>query len=300
MVEELKKRTFPTCPSGTYVGTGEVEGYCMVLLPEQDTVHYRRKEAFAHANQSAIKQALKRAFDLAKDKAPNCGDCIATMSIVLSAPKEEKPYTESTPVSGLPQSAAHLIPKDPNAKYRIVVVSVTWTVRWVCLAEGSIEFAPNDAVVSTGSKIYIGNQAFDFGAPQPSKHNIVIKEAKYDQADNSRLKVETFHSRLDEKIREVTQQVQYQLWSELEAAVLQLPLCPPECSNNDMSITVGYPKPFFVKYKEVVTQKEGTAYEVVDGTYQAIKKMFDQTCYYITGEWSWSCQRNCDVVTKRK
>ncbi len=296
VVKELQ-----SCPTGMYMGSGEVEGYSLVMLPEQDTVNFRRRDAIESASRTATMSALKRAYEVARDKSPNCGDCIATISIVLTSPKEEKPYTEATPVAGLPQGAMHMVPKVPaGTKYRIIVVSVTWTARWVCLPVEGIEFAANDGVVPSGQKIYIGNQSFDFGAPQPSRHNTVVLNSKFDQADHSRLKEETFLSRVDEQIRQMTQQINSKMWIELETAILHLPKCPPECANGDMSITIGYPKPFLVTYKKKVKKIDTPAYEMLDGTYQRVTKLVDSTCFEITGEWSWSVQRNCTSNDSKK
>ncbi len=299
MKEEIKE--LKSCPVGMYMGTGEVEGYSLVLLPEQDTVNFRRKDALESASRTATKAALMRAYEVAKDKAPDCGDCIATISIVLSSPKEEKPYTEATPVAGLPQTAMHLVPKVPaGTKYRIIVVSVTWTVRWVCLPADGIIFAANDAVIPSGVKTYIGNQAFDFGAPQPSRHNTVSYSIKFDQAQQKRIKEDTFLSRVDEQIRAVSAQVNAKMWAELENAILHLPKCPPECGESDMSITIGYPKPFMVTYKKKVIKVEVDGYEIVDGKYHPLKNLVDSTCFDITGEWSWSVQRNCTPLDTKK
>ena len=297
MKEEVKE--LQSCPTGMYMGSGDVEGYSLVMLPEQDTVNYRRRDAIESAGRTATHNALMRAYEVAKDKAPNCGDCTATISIVLTSPKEEKPYTEATPVAGLPQGAMHMVPKVPaGTKYRIIVVSVTWTARWVCLPEG-IEFAANDGVVPSGQKVYIGNQAFDFGAPQPSRHNTVSLKTNYDQAEQTRIKEETFFARADEQIRGMGQQVNQKMFAELETAILHLPKCPPECSNSDMSITIGYPKPFQVTYKKKIKKVDQPAYEMVDGTYQRVNKLVDSTCFEIMGEWSWSVQRNCQNDKKK-
>lgn len=299
MKEEAK--VLQSCPTGMYMGTGEVEGYSIVMLPEQDTVNYRRKDALESAGRTATHNALMRAYEVAKDKAPNCGDCIPTISIVLSSSMEEKPYTEATPIAGLPHAAQHMIPKvAPGTKYRIIVVSVTWTARWVCLPTEGIEFAPNDGVVPSGQKIYIGNQAFDFGAPQPSRHNTVSMQSKYDQADQSRIKEETFLSRADEQIRAMGPQVMAKMWAELENAILHLPKCPPECNNSDMSITIGYPKPFLISYKKRVKKIDTPGYEMVDGNYQQVTKLVDSTSFEILGEWSWSVQRNCVANDNKK
>ena len=299
MKEVIKE--IQSCPIGMYMGSGDVEGYSLVMLPEQDTVNFRRKDALESAARTATHNALMRAYEVAKDKAPNCGDCIATISIVLSSPKEEKPYTEATPVAGLPQSAMHLVPKVPvGTKYRIIVVSVTWTVRWVCLPADGITFAPNDAVIPSGVKTYIGNQAFDFGAPQPSRHNSISMSMKFDQAEQRKIKEETFLGRVDEHIRSMAQQVNAKMFSELESAILHLPKCPPECGESDMSITIGYPKPFLVTYKKKVTKVEQDTYEHLDGVFQRVKKLVDSTCFDITGEWSWSVQRNCQANDPKK
>ncbi|MEI6816100.1 MAG: hypothetical protein WCL14_05790 [Bacteroidota bacterium] len=296
------KHITPLLPMGTYIGSEIIEGYEILLLPEMDTP-YRRNEALKKAEHNAIKEALKRAYELSKNGAPDCEDgFVPAMSIIMSAPKEEPGYTEEINVKGLPPEAAALAPKYPSPagqKYKIVAVSMEWTARWVILPASGINFPENDGIIPSGIINYIGDTPIDFGCPKPIKNNIVIRDMIYDQVDHVHVPLETFKTNLNAQVEKIRKETETAVFEELEMGIMYLPRCPLDQVSGGLSITIGYPKTYAIIYKEIKYHIEKQEY-IPDPTLGRVLAtvLHDQFRYEISGEWSWSVQRTCLAPAK--
>ena len=194
----------------------------------------------------------------------------------------------------LPQAAQSLIPRpQPNAepaKYKIIVSSVIWTARWVCLPKDGIIEPPDEGAILSGSKTFLGNKVFDFGCPHPFRSNIIAVNRESQTANNKRNTVDRTRQEMVNTVRSVEQEVNNTLFQELNQAIRTLPKCPPECPPGEMSIMIGYPAPFLVTSKELITQVDRDGY---DEKYQRVIVPTDILNYTVHGEWSWSVQRAC-------
>src|SRR5665213_1374508 len=195
-------------PKSVYLGSDSVEGYSLILLPEMDT-EYRHDVAVKTISANIVNEALKKAFELSKTKAPDWKDGIPALSITFSSPKEGKPIGDQVSVAGLPPGAASLKQGvKEGQRYKIIVVSLIWVARWVCLPKEGIEFAGNNETVPSGKETFIGNQAFDFGVPQPVRHNIIKTSSIFRQEESRKKSKEAFQADIDYQAEPLKRQLE--------------------------------------------------------------------------------------------
>ncbi len=280
-------------PIGVYIGSDIIEGYAR-LHPEEMEMPPKRREANEHAVYMANKAAIDKAIALSKVISPPVheGGKVA-LSIRLSPPKYDKPYTQVTPIALLPNEAASLAKGvkegDP---FVIIAVSVMWTARWICLPDGGIEGLPKDSVTASSAKTHIGDKVFDFGCPQPMFDKVIVKESNHVHRELKRYTQEDFRRDYVRFKSEMERSLEQEVMMQLHNALRQLPKCPAECPETQMSITLGYPETFSITTEETVTVQYKREY-VYTPKIEAVDVPYDVLTYHVIGKWSWAVQRAC-------
>jgi hypothetical protein len=293
--EKIKKEIL--YPKVVYIGSDTVEGYSIIHLPEMDT-EYRHDVAVKSITTNIINEALKKAMELSKNSKPVWEDGITTLSITLTNPKEGKPMNDQVSDAGLPPGALatrRLIKE--GQRYRILVVSLTWTARWVCLPKEGIEFPENNEIEMSGKETQIGNKVFDFGVPKPVKHNTVRIIHQLKQSETRKTKLSSFLAEVQQYENSYKGQLEIKLYTELTEAINHLPVCPNGVTDGELSITIGYPTPYYFGTEE----KSYTFMEYEYGYNDAVPPQYvkkeiptERPLFEIKGEWSWSVQRDCE------
>ncbi len=280
-------------PTGVYIGSEIIEGYAK-LLPEEMEILSKRREAIQLATFEANKAAIEKAYLLSEGKKPLSEDNVVTLSIRISPPKEEKPYTETTPVHLLPAPAiATLKITRHGEKYNLIVVSVVFTARWICLPEGSIPGLPKDTVTASKGVTHIGNNRYDFGCPHPSMDNII--ELEKIEICVKPAPVKAFVEKYSAFDTAFVKELELHLFNQLFPAIQTLPKCPIECPETDLSVTIGYPQTFVATGEEQIEILERQENLIMPPALQPAMTTvrFEQFNYVMKGKWSWSVQRTC-------
>lgn len=280
-------------PKGVYLGSEIIEGYGKLLTDEVDILS-KRRAALQAAILDANKAAIQKAFLLSKGKEPVCEGSVATLSIRISPAIEEKPYNEATPANLLPPAALAIAkPGRYGEKYTLIVVSVVFVARWVCLPKGSIPGLPKDSVTPSKIKTHIGNNTYDFGCPHPSIDKVT--DYQKEELHTKPMLLQAFtekYATFDEVfIKDIEDHMFNEMFTELEA----LPNCPMECPETDLSITMGYPQPFYSTGSEQIRVLERLENLIMPPATQHVmtKVKYEQYYYKMDGDWSYSMQRTC-------
>ena len=281
-------------PTGVYIGSEIIEGYAKLMFEDMDILP-KRRAAVEAAVLEANKSAIEKSYLLSKGKEPVCKGSVATLSIRISPPKEEKPYTEATPVHYLPPAAINAIKPITRhgEKYYIIVVSVVFTARWVCLPKGSIPGLPKDTVTPSTGKTYIGNNTYDFGCPHPSEDRITEFEKIEVHVKPHPLK--GFIEKYPLFDQAFEKEFETHLFNELFPAIQSLPKCPVECPETDLSVTIGYPQSLKTSGEERIDIMERQEQLIMPpvAQHRMTTVRFEQHNYVMKGKWSWSVQRTC-------
>lgn len=280
-------------PTGVYIGSDIIEGYAK-LRPEEMDIPPKRRDAMDAAINMANRAAVDKAYRLSQvGSKPTCETGIVVLSIRISPPKVDKPYTEAIPAILLPPEASVFVRGlRPEDKYVILSVSVMWTARWICLPAGGIEGLPRDTVTASNAKTHVGDKVFDFGCPQPSFDRVVVFENNQVHHELVKYPVAKFRADYPNFINSVTSNLTQQTFSQLYDAILKLPKCPAECPETQLSITLGYPEPFSVVAEEGSVTKTRNEY-VRNPEFKLVEVPYEVLSYNVKGKWSWSVQRTC-------
>ena len=279
-------------PETVYVGTDKIEGYAKITEPEMQLVT-KRREAMRTAVTQANTLAVKNAYELAKATKPETEGKLAVLSIRISPPKEEPPYTELTPVHFLPPDmAASMRGPRYGEKFNIIVVSVAWTAYWLIVSEGEIEGLPSYKETQGNVKTHIGKSVFKFNCPQPLLDKVTTFEKTELHVAATHVTLKAFVEKYKSFDDAFVIQMQEAFYAELNEALISLPNCPKECPETELSVTIGYPQPYQLKGEEVILVRERSEM-VQQPNPKVVTIKFEEYTYQMKARWSWSVQRAC-------
>ncbi len=277
-----------------YIGTDKIEGYAKITGPDMDILS-KRREAMAQAVQQANFMAVKQAYETGKDFKPEANGNIVLLSVRITPPVTEEPYTEATPQHLLPpEFAAAMRGRYSVEKFNIYVVSVGWTARWITVEPDSIEGLPSYPESKQTSKTRIGKTVFEFATPHPMLDKISYMEKTEHHVAQRNLTLKAFVEKYKTYEEEFIREFEKHFFEELNQAFLKLPKCPKECEETELSVTIGYPQPYQAGGKEVIIVRERSEM-VHQPAPKVVNVKFEEYTFEMKGKWSWSMQRVCGI-----
>ena len=279
-----------------YVGTDRIEGYAKITDQAMLFVTKRRELMRVAINQ-ANTLAVKNACEMAKTSKPDGDGKLVVLCIRISAPKEEPPYTELTPVHLLPPEAIPPHQRVHNRygeKFKIYVVSVVWTADWILVNEGDIQGLPSYQETKSKAKTRIGKTVFEFNCPQPLLDKTTTLEKTELHLGTRHLPLKGFVEKYKTFDDAFVIQMQEAFTAELNEALINLPRCPKECEETEMTVTIGYPQQYEFTGEEVIVVRERSEM-VQQPNPKVVTVKFEEYTYVMKGKWSWSVQRACGM-----
>ena len=278
-------------PVSVYIGADIIEGYGKLRVDEVDVPPKHREAmdaAILMANKNAVEKALAQSKLVEK---PDCKGGKLALSIRISPPRIDMPYTNDVSIYNLPLEAQALAKTSRHGeRYVITSVSVMWTARWICIPKGGYPGLPKDTITASNARTHIGDKIFDFGCPHPSSDGVVAKETDNVHKENPRYTLLKFQEDYPNFINVATETLIKDTLDELGNAMMVLPKCPAECPETQLSVTLGYPQPMSVVGAESIVVEERDGY---NEKYQRVKVPYDLHNYKVKGKWSWTVQRTC-------
>ena len=279
-------------PETVYAGMDIIEGYAKITEAELHLVT-KRREAMKLAVHQAHVLAVKNAYEMARACKPVSGDKLPVLCIRISPPKEEESYTELTPVQFLPPDVGVSMRSNRyGEKFTIYVVSVVWTAHWVMVSEGDIDGLPSYKETKGNVKTHIGKSVFEFNIPQPMLDNTTKLDKTEHHVAQRHVTLKAFVEKYKSFDEVFVKEFETAFFTELNDAIMNLPKCPKEYEETEMTVTIGYPQPYSVTGEEEIIVRERSEM-VHQPNPKVVNVKFEEYTYAMKGRWSWSVQRAC-------